>query len=449
MNSLHTKILSYISAIVFTMVLAGTGVMFFMVPKEGISLIEKRKLAVMPQFTQDALYDSLYTDSMNVYLADNFPYRDFFVGTSFWLKECKGLLSEEVGLFYVKKKGYGKWKHAKLKTKKAVVDSTNDSAEGDLMSDWIFFSEGRAMQLFGGTDGMAAYYASTINKYQEALKGRVNIYNIVIPTPAEFYFPPEYKKLTRPEKPNIDIINANLSPGIKAVDAYSELLAHKNEYLYFRTDHHWTALGAYYAYTAFCRSAGLYPLPLKSLVKKTKYNFIGSLYGITQDSRLLEKPDTVEYFLIPGNYKTYVYDRGTQKVCTPGRLLCEEAAGGYSYGVFLGADFPLMRIDNDIKNGRRAILVKNSYGNPFAPFLVPHFEQVFIVDYRYFNRGLIQMIIDNKITDLIFINSVALANGTWHVQCINRIMYYFNQPVKMPADSLMQKSAADSASKKI
>ena len=137
-----------------------------------------------------------------------------------------------------------------------------------------------------------------------------------------------------------------------------EILWHKSEYIYFGTDHHWTGLGAYYAYVAFCKAAAINPISLDAMTYKVKKKYLGSLYYLTRDSRLKENPDSVEYWMVPGNHKTLRYGSITSKG-TPATLYAEYASGGNAYGVFLGGDNPLMKIDNEIKNGRKCVIVKN------------------------------------------------------------------------------------------
>ncbi len=440
MNRTGTNKNEFIQVVVFTVVLVVFGIFFFAMPHKAISFIEKRKLSVMPVFSWDNLSKGKYTDSLDLFFADNFPFRENFVEFAFQLKEARGLGAEDFAFYRtptsIKPPKCGKTKRDTLDDSSRVKDG-----EGDIVNNWIFICQGRALQMFGGTNGMALAYAATINKYQALLKDKVTIYNIVVPTATEFYLPKEYLRSTVQEKPNIDLINNNLSSGVRAVDAYSELLAHKNEYLYLKTDHHWTVLGAYYAYKAFCRSAGFTPLALNSMVKKSKPNYIGSMYDFTHDKRLLDSPDTVDYYIIPGNYKTFDYYTANQKLAVRSQLLVEY---GWGYGVFLGGDFPLIKVETGVKNGKSVLLVKNSYGNPFAPFLAAHYENVYIVDYRYFNLGLINFIIDNNVNDLIFLNCSMLANADWHIRCINNIMYYRNVPIHVPKDSLKLKHDKDS-----
>jgi hypothetical protein len=192
--------------------------------------------------------------------------------------------------------------------------------------------------------------------------------------------------------------------------------------VYFKTDHHWTGLGAYYAYVAFCNKAGLTALSLSQMTQKMKSPYLGSLYWDTRDERLKENADSVYYWKIPNAFKAFMYTKGAQTKARPGSLYAEHASGANSYGVFLGGDYPMVRIDSDVKNGRKVVIVKNSYGNPFSTYFPAHFEQTFIVDYRYYDFNLLDLIEKNGITDVVFINGVFSANTSWHLHMMERLM---------------------------
>jgi len=322
-----------------------------------------------------------------------------------------------------------------------VVEDTTAGPPGEEVNN-LFIVEGRAMEIFGGNCNMAQSYAKTINKYQAELgQTGVRIFDVAVPSSIEYFAPNQYKKQYSTEKRNIDCVYAALDPAVKGVDAYSSIAAHTNENIYFRTDHHWTGLGAYYAYTAFCSSAGMTPLQLSEMEHKQKTGYLGSLYWLTRDSRLKENPDTVDYWKIPGTYKTTCYNKGDQTKGFKGSIYAESASGANGYGVFLGGDWPLMKIENDVKNGKKCVLVKNSYGNPFGTYLPYHYETVYVIDYRYYTGSLKQLVIDEKITDLIFLNGVFSINTSWHIQMVGKIMNGVGKsvPKNPPADTTKPK----------
>ena len=104
-------------------------------------------------------------------------------------------------------------------------------------------------------------------------------------------------------------------------------------------------------------------------------------------------------------------------------LYFEYANGSFGYVVYLGGDFPIMQVDTEINNGRKILAIKNSYGNPFVTYLVANYEQVFIVDYRYYEGSLYELILDNGITDVIILTAVMSANHPWHISRTRKVLY--------------------------
>lgn len=443
------KTLAYIQLVTFMAVLAATGTWFVLTPKLATSDEEKRKLAPFPQFSSDSLFFGHYVDSIDLYMADHFPMRNDWMDFANNLKGLRGIKNDEIAFYDandIKKNDPVDAKKADsiIDSTGAVVEDTTAGPPGEEVNN-LFIVEGRAMEIFGGNCKMAESYARTINKYQVALAGKgVQIYDVAVPSSIEYYAPNQYKKQYSTEKKNIDCAYAALDPAIKRVDAHGSIGAHTAENIYFRTDHHWTGLGAYYAYTAYCAQAGLTPLQLSEMEHKQKTGYLGSLYYLTRDSRLKETPDTVEYWKIPGTYKATCYNKGDLTKGFKGSIYAEGASGANGYGVFLGGDWPMMKIENDVKNGKKAILVKNSYGNPFGTYLPYHYETVYVIDYRYYTGSLVELIEKEKITDLIFLNGVFSMNTSWHIMMVGKIMYGVGKQSQNPTPVDTTKPKKDS-----
>lgn len=279
----------------------------------------------------------------------------------------------------------------------------------------ILVHEGRAMQGFGGSPSGSESYAEVLNAVHDAVGDRATIYSIIVPTAQEFYLPESSAR----EQQNIRGTYSRLARGIRTVDAHAELAAHTNENLYFRTDTHWTGLAGYYAYRAFCAAAGLTPVPLERMERRVlRTNWLGSLYRITRDPTL--RPDEVEIVVPPVEAQARAPGRaGGPERTVP---LFQTRAPGYS--VFLGGDHPIMRVRTATRNGRRAILVKNSYGNAFAPHLVSHYEELVFVDYRTFRGSLLTLLAESDMpTDLLFMNGSLTSNSRTHSRMILEVLH--------------------------
>lgn len=450
-NKLKHK-LAYINIILFGTVLTVMGVVFFIQKPTLISDVEKRKLTTMPKFGWTNFFEGKYTDSLDKYVADQFPFREDLVSTSFWITEHRGVRDEEVKFYSAstlkKEDDPAKTVGAidSVKGDSAIaVDSANTVGDGgDIVSNMLIYN-GMAIQFFGGNDKMGKTYAAAINKFRKAWGNNVNIYDIVVPSTADLYMPAEYKKQSASEKRNIDVIYANLDPGVKTVDAYSLMMAHKNEYLFFNTDHHWTGTGAYYAYSAFCTTAGMQPIQFSQCERKVKKNWLGSLYLLCRDQRLRENPDSAVYYKVPGPYNCWRYvDSNIDK----GIKIPLYAEYGSGYGVFLGGDYPLMKIETEKKTGRSVAIIKNSFGNGFSPWMVANFDKVYVIDYRYFNHSLVDFVNTNGITDVVFLNNSFSANTGWHIRQIEKLLKGVSGHPAKPKNDSTQKSPADTTRKR-
>ncbi len=251
-----------------------------------------------------------------------------------------------------------------------------------------------AMEHYYGVDSSLEYYADSLNRVQELLP-HVQVHAMFCPTSIEFNAPSKYQAGTRSQLRAMNYAYSQLDVGIIPVNTWAKLYEHRDEYIYFRTDHHWTQRGAYYAYTAFCEAAGFTPHALEEYATGTVENFVGTMYMYTknypQSQRLLDNPDFVEYFM-PINPSTMtIYRDATltggatrSVIADPGYM--EGTARSAKYMMFIWGDNPVSHIVSEtIDNDRILIVTKESYGNALIPYLTDHFEEIYVIDPRNFN----------------------------------------------------------------
>lgn len=455
---------------VFLVVIAIMGLAAIFLPKPTVSEYEKRELATFPEFSLESLFSGSYMQELDLWFADTFPAREKFVELAAHSEELRGLRVDDVKIHQsgnttttVEPQLPEENTEETLPGKETVEEETppeteqeetlppeeqekneeqeepplaeTDEVEGEQRGS-VFIYKNMALPMFGGNKAAGQRYAAALAKYQEALGDSVQIYNLIVPSAIEFYLPEKYKNqgLTADEWDNINYIYSQMDPNIKTVDAYTPMkaAADAGEYIYFRTDHHWTVRGAYAAYTAFCQEAGFEPVPLESMERHVIENFVGTLYGQTQDLVLKENPDYVEYFVPPMATETYRYVKNQPYTPYASTIFADYATGGgNTYSVFLHGDLPLTHIKTQANTGRKLVVVKESFGNAFSPFMVSHYDEVFVVDQRYFQLGLIDFIQQNGVTDLLFINNIFAANTDIRINEISRIKYQvFVPPVE-------------------
>lgn len=276
----------------------------------------------------------------------------------------------------------------------------------------------RAISGFSGSASNGVGYARVVNRYKELVGDSVNVYCMTIPTAAAYYTPSEPKGLSKSELPAFDSIRTNLSPEIHFVDVYSALLPHVSEAIYSRTDHHWSPLGAYYAAMEFARIADVPFNDLSHYDTLTVHNFVGSMYHYSKSPSVKQSPEDfifytprdVEYSTTATKY-TLVKDRiSSSSYLDPAPFFYHYDDGSSAaYCTFIGGDRNNTKVVTSTHNGRRLLILKDSYGNALPGYLFYSFEEICIVDCRYFDKNMKSYIEDNKITDIVFANNLGHA----------------------------------------
>lgn len=307
---------------------------------------------------------------------------------------------------------------------KADMPAIADNGAEGYLDNSIYIWQNMGFELFYGTNEAATDYAQAISSYKEKLGKDITVYNTVVPNHTELGLPQRLGDgLTSSQRENITTVYTGYTADVKPVDVYNALGTNRDKYIYFNTDHHWTGLGAYYAYTAFAKSAGLQPMTLDETTKQSITGFEGSLYRQTNgNSDLAANLDTVEYFNIPGDFNVSITDKdgNTQE----GSLYYENAeAGDNTYGVFLWGDNPYTKIVNtQAESDRKICIIKESYGNAFVPYVCANYKEVYVLDFRYYTGDLKQLCAENGISEVLYINGVMSANSAFQIEKMDALI---------------------------
>ena len=290
----------------------------------------------------------------------------------------------------------------------------------------------RAMEIPSANEQIIESYADAVGRLADAMGSGVRTISLVTPNGGEFYSPQSMHTGIHSQKAMIEHCYASMDAGIVAVDAYSGLREHADEYIYFRTDHHWTQLGAYYAYQKFCEAAGFEAVALDRFQTGVYENFVGSMYtftkGYPQSETLYNNPDTLTYYLpIYETHAKYYADASLQNgvaVSVVYTQLPESTTNKYL--CYIGGDTPVCVIESAAEGGT-CIVLKESYGNAFVPFLTSHYSKIIVIDPREFNRDgkpsldLASFAAEQGIDDLIVINYPYMINNTSYIAWLNRL----------------------------
>lgn len=298
--------------------------------------------------------------------------------------------------------------------------------EYTVTSNYIIVTGDAAMEMYSVAKQKLTEYGGTVNALAAAVPD-VKVYALLAPTRMEYYGPEEYRTGSHSQKRGIEIAYSAMQDNIIKVDAYDQLSRHTDEYLYFRTDHHWTARGAYRAYEAFCASAGFTCKPLSDHETGKLEGFVGSMYRYTQSEALKNNPDTVEVFYPTVEASGQFFSGPSMDDGKNLRIISTSINDPASkYMAFIQGDKPLIKMTTNVGNGQKILLIKESYGNAFAPFLLENYSEVYVLDPRQEGvkgMNLPQFLRDNGIQNVLFLNYMMAPSNSKYMNALNAMIY--------------------------
>ncbi len=270
-------------------------------------------------------------------------------------------------------------------------------------------------------------FIDSINTCSDIFSEGTNIYNMVVPVsgtfvsiPREVYTEDEF--YNKSQTTFVSTISSKLDSKIKNIPIVS-LLEEKydnGEYVYFRTDRNWTPLGAYYAYTQFCRELDIVPLELDEFEQQSISDFLGSYYNATGSDILYDNPDEMVFYSLPDSIETEltVYD---SDVMYFDYTLCDNYVySNTAYNVFLGREAERYEITTNSEGGR-LLIVGDSSVFPIIPFLSCHYSKIDFIYPEKFNGDFKEFAIEKEYNDvLLMCYSTNAVNGNY-IPSLNNI----------------------------
>lgn len=343
----------------FCLFIGGFFALHLILPDREKSEVENRTLQQAPRFSVGAVLDGSFMEDVETYIADQFPMRDEWTG----------------------------------------VKARSEQAIGKREFNGVYLC---GDTLIARVDEPDAALVEKNLGYVKALaeKMEVPVYLGLIPSAAEVW-----KDRLPDGAASYDqrlVLEQARSIGVPLVDYDSVLNDHAEEPVFYRTDHHWTTLGAYYGYTAAARALGLDPEPMGG-VRQVSDSFSGTLYSTSGIHWL--KPDTMEIAVEEEGLKVTSYRTGKPEA---GALYdWSKLEGKDKYSFFLGGNQPLCIVENPAaQEGGRLLIIRDSYADSLTPFLVQNFEQVHLLDLRYYKGSVAQYAQENGIDAVLISYSV-------------------------------------------
>ena len=312
-----------------------------------------------------------------------------------------------------------------------LTESTEETTENPITGEVIngyYVSGDKSYQLYYFDEYNADRYAQGVMNIAVELAGLAQVYSIIAPTSAVIYLSDrEIEALKMSSgKEGIEYINhaiatysdqliasGKITLPVQTISLYDCLSSHRDEYIYYRTDHHWAALGAYYASRYFLDTVGKSYPSLDEYKEIRIDNFLGTHYNHTQSANLGNNPDTVYAYESSTVTKFNVlYSGATAFKEKP--IINPNVTSWNKYLCFITGDRPYSIIHNEtITDGSSILLIKDSFGNAFAPMILDSYEYVYIIDYRHWVGDLAASVQETNVeTVLLLTNIMSTASDT-------------------------------------
>ena len=259
----------------------------------------------------------------------------------------------------------------------------------------IFTEDGRMMQSWRESD----YDKESVSKNLAAMESfaqkypKIKMYFMLAPNAQEIYSDTLPANCGAADQKLFIKDCYDSVPTIKGIDIYSALSSAKNDYIYYRTDHHWTSLGAYYAYSQLCQTLGLTPFDTAAHTAQPADNLYGTHYAKARTWNAV--PDVITYYDLANTLTVWNVTAAGQPTegQTTGLYDTEKLSVYDKYAMFLHGNNGLSRVQGN--GSGRILVIKDSYANCFVPYLTANYADIDVVDFRNYNYGLDKLIADN------------------------------------------------------
>ncbi|WP_434793632.1 hypothetical protein TPDSL_35340 [Terrisporobacter petrolearius] len=336
---------------------------------------ENRMLAGKPKFSVDKLLEGRFTSKFEDYVVDQFIGRDFFTNVKINMDKLLGK-KESNGVFL--------------------------GEDGYLVENFNKPNEKAVKENIQAINNFSARYKN-IKQYMLISPTAVSILKDKLPIDAPVMDQEAYLQSYKDKLPQ----------SVSFVDNYKTMYDHRNEYIYYKTDHHWTSLGAFYSYKELAKYMGLEERPEDYYTQQMVSNdFLGALSS--KSGYHVKEGDKVNVYLpAKGDSQNVVVNYVEEQERTATLYSSQALKQKDNYEVFLKGNHPLVKIKTDANNNKTLLLFKDSYANSFIPFLVKDFSKIIVVDPRYYYEDIDSLMQQENVNEVLYLyNANTFFNDT-------------------------------------
>lgn len=363
-------------AVIFAIILITIPLLTSFSKKSDFSERENRSLATFPKFSLASVMDSSYMKNFDSYISDHFFIRDFWVQ-----------LKSNLELFTLKKEN------------NSIILTNKNTLVEDL-------KKPDDRKLNQNIDGIIRFSENNPD---------AKIYTAIAPTSCDIYsdYLP-YGKQTWSQNSVINKFYKSINNNAFGIDIYTTLLSNKDQYIYYSTDHHWTSLGAFYAYKQIASALNFKPYEKNQFdIEHASNDFYGTY---SSKSSISVDADTIDIFSLAteeSNIVSVEINNGKEKTTYDSIYFRDWLNKKDKYSVFLGQVQPEVTIKTNVQNDKKLLIFKDSFAHSLVPFLSLHYSEIKLIDLRYTNKNYRELVnVDDFDSVLLLYNIESIAHDS-------------------------------------
>ena len=437
----------------FTALVLLTVVAFLLPLRPETSMRERRKLREFPEFSMESLLSGDWFDGITAWFSDTFPGREMMLDVFDRMEGLHGLNQTEVVMNTVNAADDSEDLDVLIAQAEAEADArtetkgeesqdprTEPEPEGpadpeEVIEDWeglnaedealmygnLVVIDGTVLSRMGFDRDAADHHAELMNRCGDILTEKgIRFFNLPAPTSASVLLSSDMlaELGCADQGKTLRYMFAQENENVGKVNAFNNLLAHNSEYIYYHTDHHWTGLGAYFAYEEFCSTAGLTPVPLSEYQELNMGDFTGSWFFSVNQRKVTH--DEMIAWVPPGDIRMEI--PGYPKATTP-IIDMTNAEPNLKYNCFINGDNAVTILTNDdLPDAPDCLVIKDSFGNPFTVYLTQHYHRVIVLDYRKNYTTVSKLAEQYGASDVILVQSIGVSQSKSAMGILDNIL---------------------------
>lgn len=379
--------------------------------EETESILENRALSKFPDFNREELFSGRYFEGIESFISDHIPNRDIFLEFKMGIDNLRGKepnLSALDTRENFKISNNDKYKEYQTRTENVKILSYND----------------KIFSTFNFDEDYIENFIKNINNLSKKHDINTHVEIVPISISLEDY---DFRRYSDPQDMALEYIYKNLDKDINKINLFKTLYNKRDDYIFFRTDHHWTMKGSYFGAKDFLKSIDIDIDDFNDYSSEKYSGFTGYQSRKYPVKKVINNPDIIEVYnninYPEPEMDLFYYNDENKLDSYKDKMIDPNRSEEYNYGMFFGGDHPLVKLKNkNSKSDKKLLVIKDSFANIFIPWLYPYFSEITMVDPRYYKDGVDSLLSSENFSDLLILININSISSTEYADKFNKFV---------------------------